>query len=412
LVRVPIFCFAALLLAPAVARAQADLFSRETIHGVADLRISAADADHSWLDGGQGKSGVGDGTQAAVPRAAVVWTPSLGFALRGHVTVQYEAKASRKLDINEAYLTLRAPPMAFGRAELKAGIFYPPVSLEHTGTGWTTPDMLSGSAINSWIGEEVLVRGVEGTFRHDFGEHEVSATAAVFGWNDTAGTLLSFRGWALHGLTTGLDTEWKLPTLSPFMRSRQYDGTTPVLELDHRPGYYGRLAWRPPAPISLSVVHYDNGGSRVALDRDLQWAWETRFTDVGLRWEPDGKTRVLAQAMTGETRMGFPFQGTGPIWINVGYKAAYVLVRRQLGADALTARLDGFRTSDRTLQALDDNSEHGWAITAAWRRHLIDHLDVITEAQRIDSVRAYRQYEGRPPQRDEILLQTALRVSF
>jgi hypothetical protein len=196
------------------------------------------------------------------------------------------------------------------------------------------------------------------------------------------------------------------------MATRQYDGTTPVLELDHRAGYYGRLEWRPPAPVTLSVIYYDNAGSRVAVDRDLQWAWETRFTDVGLRWEPDARTRVLAQAMTGETLMGYPFQGRGPIWINVGYKAAYVLVRRQWRADALSARLDGFKTTDRTLKALDDNTEHGWALTAAWRHHLIDHLDLITEAQRIESTRAYRQYEGEAPHRTETLLQTALRVSF
>jgi hypothetical protein len=412
LVRVPIILAAALLLAPATARAQAELFSRDAFHGVADLRLSAADADKSWLDGGQGKSGVPDGTQAKVPRAVVVWTPSLGFSVRGHVTVQYEPKASRKLDINEAYLEVRSPPMALGQARLKAGVFYPPVSLEHTGTGWTTPDMLSASAINSWIGEEVLVRGVEGTIRHDFGEHEVTATAAVFGWNDTAGTLLTFRGWALHGLTTGLDTEWKLPTLSPFMSNKQYDGTTPVLELDHRPGYYGRLEWRPPAPISLSAIYYDNGGSRVAVDRDMQWAWETRFLNLGLQWQANAKTTVLAQAMNGETLMGFPFQGRGPIWINVGYRAGYVLVRRQLGEDALTGRLDAFRTTDRTLQTLDDNREHGWAATLAWRRRLASHLDLIVEGQHIESDRAYRQYEGERPRQDETVLQTALRASF
>jgi len=412
LVRAPIAFIAALLLAPATARAQADLFSRDAFHGVADLRLGAADAGRSWLDGGQGKSGLADGAHIQVPRAAVVWSPSLGFSIRGHVTVQYEAKASRKLDINEAYLEVRSPPMALGQARLKAGVFYPPVSLENTGVAWSTPDMLSASAIDSWIGEEVLVRGLEGTVRYDFGDHEVSATAGVFGWNDTAGTLLTFRGWALHGLTTGLDTEWKLPTLSPFMATKQYDATTPVLEIDHRPGYYGRLEWRPPAPVSLSAFYYDNGGNRVGVDRDLQWAWATRFASLGLQWAPDPKTTVLVQALTGETQMGFPFQGRGPIWIDVGYRAAYVLVRHSLGEDVLTGRLDGFATTDRTLQALDDNTEHGWAATAAWRHRLADHLDLVTEAQHIASTRAYRRYESTAPHRSETLLQSAVRVSF
>jgi hypothetical protein len=400
----------ALALAPAAACAQAGPFSPEALHGIADLRLGVADVERGWVDGGQGKSGLGDGAGVNVPRAALAWTPSLGFMFAAHVTAQYEPDASPDLDINEAYLSFRAPPSALGQISVRAGVFYPPVSLEHTGAAWSTPDTLSASAINTWIGEEVLVTGLEVTLRHDFGDHEISATGAAFGWNDTAGTLLSFRGWALHGLTTGVDTEWRLPPLSPFMRTKQDDGTYPVRELDHRAGYYGRLEWRPPAPVVLSAIYYDNAGDRTSADSEMQWAWETRFFDAGLRWEPDGATTILAQAMKGETLMGFRSQGQ--IWVDVGYRAAYVLARRQFGPDALTGRLDWFETTDRTLQALDDNTEDGWAATAAWRHRIADHLDLIVEAQHIRSSRAYRAYGGEPPRASENLLQSALRVSF
>jgi len=401
-----------LLLVPGMASAQDGLFSRDTLHGVADLRLSAGDVERGWVDGGFGKTGASDGGEITLPRAAITWTPSLGVALRGHVTVQYQPEASPDLDINEAFLEVRAPPLAFGRVSVKGGLFYPPVSLEHTGAAWTTPDMLSGSAINSWVGEEVLVGGVEATLRTELGEHEVSATAAVFGWNDTSGTLLSFRGWALHGLTAGRNTAWRLPPLSPFMRTRQSPETNPVLELDHRAGYYGRLEWRPPAPVVLSAIYYDNAGNRVAVNDERQWAWETRFVNVGLRWEPDEKTTVLAQAMNGETLMGRRFQGSGPIWVDMGYRAAFVLVRRQVGQDALSLRLDGFETTDRSTLPLDDNNEDGWAATAAWRHRLADHLDLIVEAQHVSSDRPARRLAGDAPDQDETLLQTALRLSF
>lgn len=403
--------FAVLIgLSPTASRAQTDLFSRETLHGVADVRLGVGEVERGWLDGGAGKTGAAHGADLTVPRAAIVWTPDLGVAVRGHVTVQYQPQASPDLDINEAFLEFRAPPMAAGRLSAKVGVFYPPVSLEHDGTAWTTPDMLSGSAINSWVGEEVLVRGLEATFRTEAGGHELSATGAVFGWNDTSGTLLSFRGWALHGLTTGLKTAWDLPTLSPFMRVRQGPDTYPVRELDHRAGYYGRLEWRPPAPVTVSAIYYDNAGDRIAVDHELQWAWETRFFNLGVRWEPDAQTTVLAQAMNGETLMGYRF--AGHIWVDVGYRAAYVLVRRQMGEDALSVRLDGFETTDRTLQAIDDNTEDGWATTAAWRHRLADHLDLIVEGQHVSSTRAYRALAGDAPKQDETLLQTALRVSF
>jgi hypothetical protein len=398
------------LAVPAAARAQADLLSREAFHGVVDVRAAGGDVERGWVDGGLGKSGLSDGDELTIPRAAITWTPSLGFAVRAHVTLQYEPKASPDLDVNEAYVEFRAPPSSIGRASAKAGVFYPPVSLEHTGAAWTTPDMLSASAINSWIGEEVLVTGVELSLAHDFGDHEVTAAGAVYGWNDTAGTLLSFRGWALQGLTTAVDTEWPLPPLSAFMSYIQPRETYPVRELDHRAGYYGRLEWRPPAPVVLSAIYYDNAGDRIAVDGDGQWSWETRFFNAGLRWEPDERTLVLAQAMNGETLMGYREQGH--IWVDVGYRAAYVMARRTFGADALSGRFDWFRTTDRTLQALDDNREHGWAVTASWRHRLADHLDLLVEGQHIDSTRDYRAYSGVDPKQDETLLQTALRVSF
>lgn len=396
-------------LAPAAAQAQASIFAPEAFHGVADVRLGQASGERGWTDGGFGKTALADDLELEIPRAAVAWTPRLGFSLSGHVTAQYQPDASPDLDVNEAFLAWRAPPAGFGRVSVKAGLFYPPVSLEHTGPAWTTPDTLSASAINSWIGEEVVVTGLELTVRRDVGAHELSATGAAFGWNDTSGTLLSFRGWALHGLTAGANTEWRLPPLSPFMQPRQAPTTIPVLELDNRAGWYGKLEWRPPAPVAVSALYYDNAGNRVAVEAG-QWAWETRFVNLGLRWEPDERTTVLAQAMNGETLMGF--RRGGSLWVDVGFRAAYVLVRRGFGEDALTARLDWFETNDRTLESLDDNDEQGWAATLTYRRRVADHLDLILEAQHVASDRAGRAYGAVRLDQDQTGLSAALRFSF
>lgn len=395
---------------PATAHAQSALFSPDSFHGVADLRLSAADAGRAWTDGGQGKTSTHDGVRLDMPRAAVTWTPELGDLARGHLTVQAQPEAGPAADINEAFVELRAPPFAAGQASARLGVFYPPVSLEHTGTAWTTPDTLSASALNTWIGEEVLVRGLELTVRRTVGEHEISATGAVFGWNDTSATLLSFRGWALHGLTTGVQTGWKLPPLSPFMRTKQGPISDPVLELDHRAGWYGRLEWRPPAPVVMSALYYDNAGNRTAVDAERQWAWETRFFNAGAEWRPREDVDVRVQALTGETLMGF--RSGGSLWIDVGYRAAYALVRKRLGDDALSARFDVFQTTDRTQVARDDNRERGWATTVAWRRTLGPHLDLISEVQHVWSNRNYRRYGGLPTGAAETVLQSALRASF
>lgn len=402
-----------LLTAPAVASAQEAIFGRDTLHGLAEFGWAGTDGERSWVQGGFGKSAVpggGEGWRSAarLDQAVIEWRPHFSFGISAVVSGQWQADTHPKLDLDEAYLKLRAPPSPYGRLTARVGYFYPPVSLEHGGLGWTTTDLLSASALNSWIGEEVKVGGAELSVERWFGDHEFTATGAVFGWNDTSGTLVSFRGWALHGVRTGLQTEFALPPLTPFLTRRQDDGTYPGWEIDHRPGYYGRLEWRPPAPVTLSAFHYDNRGDRTSM-RDLQWAWETRFSALSLLWQPDAATRIRAQALTGRTWMGFSRPET---WVDVGFRAAYVMATRDLGSGAASLRLDAFDTDDHTRRNLDAADEHGWAITGGWRQKLTSWADLFLEAQQIDSKRPGRLLAGDAPKQDETVLQTAVRLHF
>lgn len=377
----------------------------QQLHGLAEVRLGTTDGEKSWLDGGFGKAG---NTDFNLSQAVLEYRQSFGFSTSAVVSAQYQPDVSPKVDLDEAYLKFKAPPMAWGRVSARVGVFYPPVSQEHTGVGWTTPDTISASAIDTWIGEEVKVGGLEATFERSFGEHEIAATAAVFGWNDTSGTLLTFRGWSLGEVRTGRKTEFELPPLSHFMATKQADETYPMDELDHRAGYYGRIEWRPPAPVSFNATYYDNVGNRIAV-KDLQWAWETHFLNVGMAWEPNDRTRVLAQAMTGRTLMGYR---TPQIWADVDFQSAYLLASRRLANETLTGRLDWFEVNDRTWQVIDNNDENGWAATAAWRHPLVEHADLLIEAQHIGSKRPSRALAGEAAQQEENVLQTALRLSF
>lgn len=399
-----------LALGGGTARAQVSLFGPETLHGIVDLRLSTADGETSWLDGGTGKtiaSGGGDGLFLA--NAALEWKPRFSFALSGVVTAELQPRLDPKVDLGEAYLTFRGPPSRLGRVSARAGLFYPPVSQEHDGVAWTDPDMLTASAINSWIGEEVKVGGLEATAEHRFGDHQVSATLGVFGWNDTSGTLLSFRGWALHGVKTGARTEFELPPLSGYMKARQAPDTYPVLELDNRAGFYGRLEWRPPAPVVLNATYYDNAGDRTSVS-EKQWAWETRFLNLGAQVALDDRTRLLAQVMSGETLMGY--RAPGGHWIDMGFHAAYLMASRDYGENRLSARVDWFETNDRTLRALDNNDETGWALAADWRHPLSARAALLLEALHVRSDRPGRAYGGVAPKQDQTVLQSALRLTF
>lgn len=398
-----------LLFAGPAARAQSAILGPEAFHGLAEVRLASASGETGWLEGGFGKTDAKDGL--SLSDVALEWTPRFNFAVGAVVTAELQPQINDHADLGEAYLKLKAPPSALGRLSGRAGLFFPPISLENTGVAWTLPDMISASALNSWIGEEVKVAGVEATLAREFGAHELSLTGATFGWNDTSATLLTFRGWALGAVKAPTRHEFELPPLSTFMSTRQGDETYPFRELDNRAGYYGRIEWRPPAPVVLEALYYDNAGSRTSMDAEGQWAWGTRFLNLGLRADLGDRTRLLAQAMSGETLMGFRFKGVDR-WVDMGFHAAYLEVRRAYGEDALTGRLDWFETNDRTLQALDNNDETGWAATAAWRHRLARHADLILEALHVDSDRPSRAYGGTAPQQDQTVLQSALRLSF
>lgn len=414
-----ILLLAALAAALASRASAQDMISRETLHGMVEVRAMAADGERSWTGGGFGKTaasgaaGGGWNAKAQVSQAVLEWRPRFSFALSAVVSGQYQAGAGHpRLDMDEAYLKLRTRPSPAGRLAVRAGVFYPPVSLEHEGVGWTSTELLSGSALNSWIGEEVKVGGIEASAERRFGDHELTATAAAFGWNDTSGTLLSFRGWALGEARTGPSTRYRLPPLSPFMRFRQSPITSPMWEIDRRGGWYARLEWRPPAPVVLDALHYDNQGDRTGVSQ-VQWAWETRFDDVGLTWRPAPAMRIRAQALSGRTWMGF---ATPQAWVDVSFRAAYLMATRELGegplAPAASLRLDAFDTHDHTFTVTDNNDEHGWAATAGLRRPLTPWADLFLEAMRVESTRPSRALAGEAPHQAQTVLQTAVRLHF
>jgi hypothetical protein len=409
----------ALALSAGTAAAQ-DIFSRETLHGFVELRAAAADGERSWTEegGGFGKTAFsgrhGDWkAKAEISQSVLEWRPQFTFGLGAVVSGQYQAHAvDPKFDLDEAYLRLRTPASPAGRVSARAGVFFPPVSLEHEGIGWSSTDLLSASALNSWIGEEVKVGGFELSYERRIGDHDVTATAAVFRWNDTSGTLLSFRGWALGATRTGVSTYYDLPPRSAFMRFRQAPITSPMWEIDQRPGWYGRLEWRPPAPIVLHAFHYDNRGDRIG-EREVQWAWETRFDEIGLSWRPATRTRVRAQALSGRTWMGF---ATPQTWVDMSFRAAYAMVTREFGDEdrpsAASLRLDAFDTHDHTFVVADNNNEHGWAATAGLRHPLTPWADLFFEAQRVESTRPARVLAGEAPRQNQNVVQTAVRLHF
>jgi hypothetical protein len=408
--------------------AQVDLFGPDTFKAWADVRLVAADGEKSWLDEGFGKLRYGDETKLDLAQTGVQWTPRLTDTLSACIIAQDIPGLEHPAGIEEAYLKWRPLPVVTPAGAyhftFRAGQMFPPVSMEHDGTGWTPSRTLTPSAINSWVGEEVLVEGVEASVATQAGDQGLGATLGVFSKDDTAGTMLAWRGWALHDISSDNNTLLPLPSgpqgytaiFGPYQAyySRPYD------EVDHRLGYYVRADWRPPAAVAFNLEFYDNLGDPAAL-RNGQWGWATRFWNLGTQYRLSDRDVLLSQAMTGSTHTGFTVDTNDLYAIEVKFSSAYLMLSHDLGEmgggqtgggpwGKLTGRIDYFDVKDLSLQSVDNNADRGYALTVAWLRPLTAHLDFALEGVQVWSTHPARVTQMIDPRQAQTQLQMAIKL--
>lgn len=387
----------------------------ENLTAVLDLRLVGAGGERSWTDDGLGKTRFGGDERGfdldpVLAEASLVWQPPLSWDLTGTVSVAAQHEQDQPVDLVEAFLSWRPAPRSATRVSARAGLFWPPVSLEHDGPAWSVAGMITPSAINSWIGEEVKVVGLEATAARDVGGGRLAATFGLFGFNDTAGTLLSFRGWALHDQKSAAFSRQPLPPLNAFITTLQPRWTTPTVEIDGRPGVYGRVSYQLAAPVSLDAFYYRNRGDPAATTPDLQWGWDTEFLNLGARVEFGDRTRLLGQALAGATEMG-PEMG-GRHWVETRFRSAYVRLTHEAGRATLSGRIDLFETRERGLEMSREESEQGWAMTAALDWRLWAQGELIVEALHVESERGARARAGAAAAQAQQVIQAALRLTL
>src|SRR5438874_12735731 len=262
----PVVCaLAALWATPASAESSLKLFSPDTFELIGDVRLVAVNGEKSWVDGGFGKlrsSGGGEDfrVRPQLGNVNLIWQPQFTWSLSAVIVGSLQGGKRTEAGLSQTYLSfkpMRGSKIAFSA---RAGLMFPPVSLEHEGADWHVKDSITPSAINSWIGEEVRPVALETTIAANLGRHKLRLTAAAMAANDTAGTLLTFRGWALHDRMTLAFNPQPLPALGD-LTGMQAPYTHPLLDIHkgfaHRPGYYAKLAWQPPAPVRIELFRYD-----------------------------------------------------------------------------------------------------------------------------------------------------------
>lgn len=386
------------------------------LDGFIEGRLAWSDGARSWESGGLGKTSFGrDGARGgAHAEAAAILGIDFNWNLKGEINVSIDPRRDgNPVDVVEGFLTYESSPASRTRARVKAGAFFPPVSLENRGLAWTSPFTLSSSAINTWIGEEMRTIGVELGVTHHFDWGQVGVSGAVFGANDPAGVLLAWRGWTVSDREAGIFDRLPLAPLRVFSTAGPIPQQAPWFELRHeidrKPGFYLGLAAETADRDELSLLVYDNRARDTAFD-GFQYAWHTRFAAVGARFGVTDEIQLIAQGMIGDISMGTPSPGMS--LVDTGFASAFVLVSRGWDRHRVSARAEYFETTDRDRTAIDNNAEHGTAVTAAYIFRPAERHRLTLEIMQVVSFRPERTYLNLPIKARETQAQASYRIFF
>ena len=288
----------AMLLAAATEAQALDLTDDLVISGYADVRAVAPADPQSWLHGGLGKFRYG-GQQKFGTEGVLQAELRLDDSLHIVSVLRAEPETPSVVDALETYLRYDQMSGDIGWS-VKAGAFFPTISLENDDLGWTSPYTLTPSAINSWIGDELRTIGSEATLRWKSDWGVLSLMGALTCCNDEAGVLIADRGWAMDDRPFGLFERERLPDATLRIFHAPVPGRTGMFdEIDGIVGWYAGAAWQLPGLVKLTVTRYDNQGDpAVASTRDM--AWRTKFWNFGARTQ-FGPLVLIAQQMSGYT---------------------------------------------------------------------------------------------------------------
>lgn len=385
-----------------------------------DARLSGVSGERSWFNDWFGKLRYGGprdrGGQGRLKlaEASLVAKADISWGLQAVAHAKFDPEQDKPVDLVEAFLHYRPTPSSRWRYEMRAGMFFPHISRENVGLAWTSPFTITPSAINSWIGEEIRTVGVEAKATLKLEEQQVSFTGGVFGFNDPAGTLLAFRGWALGDYKVGAFSRLPLPPISSiggegaFLKQPLW--VHPVREVDNRLGFYGAVDWRYGRRLKAGAFYYDNRGDPEVFEHK-QYGWDTRFWNFYAEVQAPKGIKLIGQFLTGETEMGFLKNGVDRA-LDVSYAAGFLMATRKVGQHRISLRRDWFDVDDHTYVDIDNNEEVGNAWTAAFNARISKRGNLIFEFLRVNSTRPSRLELGVAPHQTQNQIQVSYRHRF
>jgi len=364
-----------------------------------DLRSVVVDgSSDNWLTGGLEPLRF-DSSGTALQLGQAIFGTNVDFTpfvkLSGYVSAYDDDGES--LGLNELFLTYRPLPINGYRLSGRAGIFFPEISLENTSPGWTSTHVLSNSAINAWIGEEIKNTGVEIKLerlgKYHFSSWDAAVEIAAFEANDPAGSLLTWRGWGIHDRQIRYQEQTRFAALPMLTEAGVFNAQSPYfdpnIEIDDRTGYSGGLTLKHSSHFAIHSFFYDNNADPKAI-KDGQYSWHTRFAHIGVLSPRFGSTRLKAQYLIGDTIMG----DTKTAMVNADYSSWYASIDHDLQGWRFTLRYDDFSVDDNDITLMDTNNQDGDAWTIAAAHKFGSNVKVLAEALLIKDRNEARMYFG------------------
>jgi len=369
--------FIILLFAIFTGQAKAQIHHQTT--GIVQAGYVASDNQKSFLNKGTGVLRHDENSfilQQAVLQVDSTWTSSLSSKL------VLNAYTDGDQNFAPSQVQLKYQPITNTdiKYKLRVGMFYPELSVENTDTGWLSPDTYTQSAINSWFGEELRIFGIEASLfksgRRSASPWSWDARMGLYKGNDPIGTLIAWRGFALHDRQSLFDERVEFAPY-PFVVSDQGinhpSWLEPFHELDGRIGAYLGVHLSYLRRTEFKYYRYDNFADPNAVNSQRLYAWRTKFHSLAVNHQLNKNWQVKSQLLQGSTLMGNYF-------VHVDYFAGFLQSSYSFSTTSkVTARLDVFDVSERDDIPEDVNTSFGHAITLNYQYIINQHWRIGSE---------------------------------
>ncbi|MDP5069802.1 MAG: hypothetical protein NWQ45_02785 [Congregibacter sp.] len=348
------------------------------VQGLTQLSLVDADSQTSFINSGAGGLRY-DEDGLHIQQALLEIRQDFGNAFSAEITANYYPDGDLHAGITQALLKWKPLSQNTLRVRGRVGLFYPRMSAENVDVGWLSPYSYTPSAINSWLGEELRIAGVEGTlFSSGRGRRSPwswELNAALYGGNDPLGSIIAWRGFATHDRQSLHHDRLQFAPLPAVVEGEQIAGpdwVEPFHEIDNRAGGYLGFHLRHRSGLDFRVYRYDNNGNPNKLNSQRLYAWDTNFSSFALSSPVTENITFLAQWMGGRTEMG-------PALVVANFESYYLMLSHRQGRNRFSARFDYWDVDEEDDFPEDINDSEGRALTVSWRHDLTDRWQVGVE---------------------------------